>query len=254
MGQINASDNAFGLLFFVMIWTLSTSQHISHYLSNDLHVSDQIKAFQKLLCLCLCCSLCLAWPSHLHLPNSFLFFRTAFEHHLLRQAFFELSQARLSPPSSSGLPQGPVRTSITPFDMWYYNFLFTCQVHWTVTLWKHGLSVCLLWFYFCFSAPCQVYTECGLNEQLHLEGVNIFTYIMDIGILLLPQLPHPYTETHTFSLHSGVCRLWVASSMVFIVVVEAQGRDLAEVTTRRMDFMLSPIVLVSRMCLTLDLF
>lgn len=159
-----------------------------------------------------------------------------------------------SPPSSSGLPQGPVHTSITPFDMWYYNFLFTCQVHWTVTLWKHGLSVCLLWFYFCFSAPCQVYTECGLNEQLHLEGVNIFTYIMDIGILLLPQLPHPYTETHTFSLHSGVCRLWVASSMVFTVVVEAQGRDLAEVTTRRMYFMLSPIVLVSRMCLTLDLF
>ena len=104
-----------------------------------------------------------------------------------------------SPHSSSGLPQCPVHTSITPFDLWYYSFLFTCQVHWIVTLWKHGLSVCLLWFYFCFSAPCQVYTECGLNEQLQLEGVNVFTYIMDIGILLLPQLPRPYTETHTHS-------------------------------------------------------
>lgn len=154
MGQINASDNAFGLLFFVMIWTLSTSQHISRYLSNDLHVSDQIKAFQKLLCLCAvpsawhgfpistCLTPSCSWELHLNIPSS--------DKHSLN------CPRHGSPPSSSGLPQCPVHTSITPFDMWYYNFLFTCQVHRTVTLWKHGLSVCLLWFYFCFSAPCQV--------------------------------------------------------------------------------------------------
>lgn len=134
VGQINASDNAFGLLFFVMIWTLSTSQHISHYisnvfvLSNDLHVSDQIQVFKKLLCLCLNCSLCLECPSRLHLSISSSFFRTPFQHHLFRQAFFRLFHAWLSP-LSSGVPHRPVHTSVTRFDMWYSNCLFTCQVH-----------------------------------------------------------------------------------------------------------------------------
>lgn len=47
---------------------------------------------------------------------------------------------------------------------------------------------------------------------------------------------------HTFFLHSGMCRLQKASSVVFVLLVEAQGHDLAKVTTTKLIFMLSPVV------------
>ena len=149
-----------------MIWTLSTSQRISYYISNvffllnNLHVSDQIQAFKKLLCLCLNCSLCLECPSHLHLSNFSSFFRTPFEHHLFRQAFSKLFHAWLPP-----LPLGYHTTLCMPhliYDIRIFCSLTRCTKLWLFASVACPSSVVLFLFFSTSPSLNRVWTQCAV--------------------------------------------------------------------------------------------
>lgn len=203
-----------------MIWIPSTSlasscttNSLCILLPCDFQVSDQIKDFQT-LSLSLCCSPCLEDPSLLHLSNSYSFFRTAFAHHLCKQAFPDLSHTQHNPcPCPLGCP---APWAIPPLPHLIRGITLFCLL---ASCTKMGLFGSMVYCGFiCFPALHPVYTECGPSECLWLEGVDAFIWIMHSGPLLLPQLPQPYHK-HTHVLTAFWCgRVWKASFMVSVVM------------------------------------
>lgn len=231
MGQIIASELMYFAYYF-LFYDLNTVYFlsiISHYMQSPALFCQVTSKFltklrpSELLCLSLCCSLCLECSSHLHLSNSSTFSRTPFEYHLLGQALPELSI--IHPPLYF------LRAVIAPWSLPYllcsitlFCLLSSCTTLW---LWKQCL---LFWCYFYFSTPHQIYTEYRFNEQLWLEKVN--TFICHAYQCFVTSLTPTSLLPNRLSLHSAVCRLWRASSMVFVII--AKAHDLAEMTARKM--------------------